>query len=63
MTTKFRVHFTDGKQATMLDMEERGLAHAKESVAARFGAHRIDKVEEMKGKESHQSGLHPDPIV
>lgn len=47
MSTKYRIHFSDGRQATMLDMQARGLAYARESVAARFGAQRIAHVEEM----------------
>ena len=46
MTEKYRVTFADGRQATMLDMEGRGLAYAQESVSARFGAHRVTRVEE-----------------
>lgn len=46
MTTKFRVTFADGRQATVLDMEGRGLDYSLESARARFGAHNIRQVED-----------------
>lgn len=45
MTHKYRITFRDGKQATMLDPEEKSLPKIQDSVMARFGRSRVKRIE------------------
>lgn len=45
MTTKYRITFADGKQATMLDPGGAEIEAARASVEARFGRDRIKHIE------------------
>ena len=47
MTLTYRITFTDGRQATMLDPAEKRLPTLQASVLGRFGAHRVREIERV----------------
>ncbi len=58
MTLKYRITFTDGKGATMLDPDEKPLPEIQASIHGRFGTHRIVSIErDPTAHEEHQDDL------
>lgn len=45
MTLKYRITFSDGRQATILDPAEKSLPEIQASILGRFGEQRVAEIE------------------